>query len=205
MIPSRPADTDDAATEPIADLPLFSQGEIATAVIDSPPAEPDAATLASAAAEGSAVEQTTLPIEPPHDQQEPVADASPRPAPIGRRFAAAALDALVLAAVLVTLVAGGTLLGAPVSWTALPYYLPTWGLFSLLYHVVPLLFWGRTPGMAYVGVVARTLSGRSLSVGQATRRWAASMVTLGLLGLPGLLALSGRSLADRTSRTSTFV
>jgi uncharacterized RDD family membrane protein YckC len=201
VISGRPADSEDVATEPIADLPLFSPLEIEAAAASRSPAVRPAAPPAAWAGE-----QATLPIEPVATEPEPArsGDVGNRPATIGRRARAAALDALLLAAVLVVLLAGGLLLGAPADLEALPLYLPTWLLFSFLYHVVPLVFWGRTPGMARAGVTAGGASGRALSVGQAIRRWAGAMATLGLAGLPGLLALSGRSLADRFSHTSTW-
>ena len=192
MIPHKPSDLDDAATEPIVDLPLFSERELSESLIE--PVEKGVDLEPSAIAE-----QATLPIEAPAERP----DAEPYPAPFARRFKAAALDAGALAAVLITLLAGGALLGAPSGLSALPFYLPTWLLFSFLYHVVPLLFWGRTPGMAYVGLVARSTEGGPLKIAQAIRRWAADMVTMLLLGLPGLMALSGRSLADRSSGSAT--
>jgi uncharacterized RDD family membrane protein YckC len=137
------------------------------------------------------------------DSERSATPGSPDRAPLVRRFHAAALDAAAMIAVLITLVGGATLLGAPSGLAALPYYLPTWLLFSLIYHVVPLLFWGSTPGMAYVGVVTRAITGGPLTVDQALRRWLAGAVTTLLLGLPGLMALSGASFADRVSHTTT--
>ncbi|MGE5234023.1 MAG: RDD family protein [Acidobacteriota bacterium] len=77
-------------------------------------------------------------------------------------------------------------------------------IFSFAYAVVPLAFWGQTPGMAWAGIVARTTSGESLSFGQAARRWLGGWITALLGGVPGLLALSGRSLVDRLSGSRTL-
>lgn len=205
MIPTKPSDADDAATKPITDLPLFSPEEISDAHFK--PAAPETAGQLAAVADTVLVaDQATLPIEqePERAGAVPATPVGPQVAPLAGRIQAAALDAVVLAAVLISLLAGGTLLGAPADLQALPFYLPTWLLFGFLYFVIPLLFWGRTPGMAYAGVIARGSNGAPLSVGQAIRRWMASMATMGLIGLPGLVALSGRSLADRLSHTSTF-
>ena len=77
--------------------------------------------------------------------------------------------------------------------------------FSFLYEVVPLAFWGRTAGMARVGLVARGRDGKSLSFSQAALRWVASVLTVCLLGLPWILtATTGRSLADRLSGSQTL-
>ncbi len=76
--------------------------------------------------------------------------------------------------------------------------------FSFIYWCVPLAFWGRTPGMAWVGHTARSSSGDPLSFGQTFLRWFGSIVTLGFAGLPLLLALAGGSFTDRISGSRTF-
>ncbi len=76
-------------------------------------------------------------------------------------------------------------------------------VFSFLYWVVPLAFWGHTPGMAWVGHVARSSSGEPLSFGQTLLRWLGAVFTLVLVGLPLLLALTGRSFTDRLSDSRT--
>ncbi len=76
-------------------------------------------------------------------------------------------------------------------------------VFSFLYWVMPLAFWGQTPGMAWVGHTARSSSGEPLSFGQTFRRWFGAILTLALAGLPLLLALTGRSLTDRISDSRT--
>lgn len=77
--------------------------------------------------------------------------------------------------------------------------------YSFLYWVVPLAFWGQTPGMAWVGHAARTLDGQPLSFQQAVLRWLGALLSLGLAGLPLLLAVRGRSLSDRLSKSVTVV
>ena len=75
--------------------------------------------------------------------------------------------------------------------------------FSFLYWIVPLAFWGQTPGMAWVGHTARSADGEPLTFGQTSRRWLGAVLTLALAGLPLLLALTGRSLTDRLSGSVT--
>ncbi len=76
-------------------------------------------------------------------------------------------------------------------------------VFSFLYWVVPLAFWGRTPGMAWVGHTARAPQDQPLTFGQASLRWLGALFTLALAGLPLLLALMDRSLTDRISNSVT--
>ena len=77
-------------------------------------------------------------------------------------------------------------------------------VFSFLYWAVPLAFWGRTPGMAWVGHTARATSGEPLSFGQTFMRWLGSVLTLLAAGLPMLVALTGRSFTDRLSDSETI-
>ena len=77
--------------------------------------------------------------------------------------------------------------------------------FSFLYQIFPLAFWGCTPGMAKVGIVARNKDGQTLSFSQAALRWVASVLTVASVGLPLILtATTGRSLADRLSGSQTL-
>jgi uncharacterized RDD family membrane protein YckC len=124
-------------------------------------------------------------------------------APLGVRLRASAGDLLVLAAVATLAIAGARVLGAPVAAAAAPavgVFLLAW---SFLYFVVSLAFWGQTPGMAWAGVIAHAGEGEPLSFGQTARRWMATWLTWACAGLPGLLALTGRSLADRMSGSRT--
>ncbi len=76
--------------------------------------------------------------------------------------------------------------------------------FSFLYAVLPLAFWGRTPGMALAGLRGTSTDGRPMSFRQAVLRWLGSVLTLALAGLPLLLlALGGRSLSDLLSGSTT--
>jgi len=85
---------------------------------------------------------------------------------------------------------------------------PPFGLFllsfSFLYHVIPLSFWGRTPGMAFAGLTARNADDLPLSIGQTGLRWIGTLLTLVLIGLPALLVFTGTSLTDRISGSRTL-
>ena len=58
--------------------------------------------------------------------------------------------------------------------------------------------------MVWAGIVARGEDAEPLAFGQTARRWIGGLLTMALGGLPGLLALSGRSLADRLSGSRTL-
>jgi uncharacterized RDD family membrane protein YckC len=130
-----------------------------------------------------------------------------QPAGISARLAAGGADLTVLASAVVAVALGARLLGHQGPWNWLPFGLFL-VVFSFLYAVVPLAFWGQTPGMAWRGLVARSLDGDALSFGQTFRRWLGGMATVLLGGLPTLLALAtsgggGRSLADLVSGSRT--
>ncbi|HXO28273.1 MAG TPA: RDD family protein [Thermoanaerobaculia bacterium] len=137
------------------------------------------------------------------------ADAGGAPIPsdrvgIGRRAAAGAADLLVHVAVAVLALAGCRTLGvmpAVADWPAFGVFLLS---FSFLYTVVPLAFWGHTLGMTWAGLTAESTGGEPLSFDQTARRWLGALLTLATAGLPLLLALSGRSLADRLSGSRTL-
>lgn len=123
---------------------------------------------------------------------------------IGTRLAAGAADLLVHAAVGVGVFLGCRYLGVrPVlsDWPAFALFLLS---FSFLYTVVPLAFWGHTPGMAWRGLDARSRDGEPLAFDQTARRWLGGIVTSLLLGLPLVLALGGRSLSDLLSGSETL-
>ena len=68
--------------------------------------------------------------------------------------------------------------------------------FSFLYSVLPLAFWGRTPGMSLAGLRKSAKDGGPLTFRQAILTWFGSVLTVALAGLPLLLAVGGRSLGD---------
>lgn len=128
----------------------------------------------------------------------------PDRAGIGTRLAAGAADLLVHAAVIVGVLLGCRSMGvrpALSDWPAFALFLLS---FSFLYTVVPLAFWGHTPGMAWRGLDARSRDGEPLAFDQTARRWLGAIVTSLLLGLPLVLALGGRSLSDLLSGSETL-
>jgi hypothetical protein len=167
------------------------------------PAEP----LAGAAADWQDLEAPPPPHEEPFDEASEPAPELPKPAAAGARLGAALLDGGLLLVVTATAIVGSYLLG--VRWQAgdlrpLAAFLL---VFSFVYSVVPLAFWGRTPGMALSRITARGGDGGPLTFGQTALRWLGGLLTLALAGLPLLLALpglGGRSLADRVSGTRTW-
>lgn len=138
--------------------------------------------------------------EPPRDGPRRLPAPSPAPARVGllARSLAGLADLAVHCAVAIILVVGSRLLGVERALPWAPFALCL-GLFSFLYFVVPLAFWGNTPGMAWRGLQARSRSGEPLSFGQATRRWLGALVTAALGGVPALGALRGRTLSDLLS------
>jgi hypothetical protein len=172
-------------------LPLFGEEE-------SEPAAPAAASAPARAAVPAPERPRPVPVSAPARAE------GPEDAPLAPRLRAAAGDLVVLAAVATLASAGAGRLGAPIGVEQMPalgVFLLAW---SFLYFVVALAFWGQTPGMAWAGLVARSGAAEPLSFGQTARRWAATWLTWALAGLPGLLALTGRSLADRLSGSRTF-
>ncbi|MCL4837429.1 MAG: RDD family protein [Thermoanaerobaculia bacterium] len=197
----RPARRQTRGAEPPESLPLFPAGEEDGLEIaePAPSARPRTGPPPAAPREG--------PPRPARSAERPQlvpAPAASPVAPLGARAKAAAGDLLVLAAVLATQVLGAERLGAPVRVADWPAYAAFQLAFSYLYWVIPLAFWGQTPGMVWAGVVARNLDDGPLAFGQTARRWLGALLTLALLGLPGLGALRGRSLADWMSGSRTL-
>ncbi len=125
-------------------------------------------------------------------------------APLSRRLRGAFGDLLILASAGVLAATGAHSLGSSLAPEKVPALLLFVVAFSFLYTVIPLAFWGETPGMAWAGLVARARGVEPLSFGQTVLRWFGTWLTWLLLGLPGLLALGGRSLADRMSDSRTY-
>lgn len=154
----------------------------------------------------SAREEPELTFDEPDEEPLPPATRS-RPggrAGLGSRISAAGADLLVHASVAVGVLVGCRLMGVhPVlsDWPAVALFLLS---FSFLYTVVPLAFWGHTPGMAWAGLDARSRDGEPLAFDQTARRWIGGIATLLLLGLPLLLAFGGRSLSDLLSGSETL-
>ena len=180
-------------------LPLFDEDELPPPEAPSAPrAEPSppVASPPPSARESAARRARPVALPPPAPE--------PATAGLGARARAAVGDLAVLAAVGTLALGGLRLLEVPFRAAQAPGLLLFLLAWSFLYFVIALAFWGQTPGMAWAGVIARTRAEEPLSFGQTVRRWAGAWLTWALAGLPGLLALTGRSLADRLSDSRTY-
>jgi uncharacterized RDD family membrane protein YckC len=123
----------------------------------------------------------------------------------GRRFAAGIADLVVHAAVVVLALLGCRFLDVqPDLLRAAPAFALFLLSFSFLYTVLPLAFWGHTPGMAWAAITSHNRDGEPLTFDQTVRRWLGGLVTFGLFGLPLLAALGGRTLSDWISGSATY-
>jgi uncharacterized RDD family membrane protein YckC len=101
---------------------------------------------------------------------------------------------------------GALLLGVTPTTADWPAFALLAACFSFLYCVVPLAFWGQTPGMSWAGLEARGHDDEPLSFSQTAIRWLASVLTILLFGVPLLfVAFRGRSIADWLSGSQTLV
>jgi hypothetical protein len=126
-----------------------------------------------------------------------------RAAPLPARGAAFAADAalvLLLAAVALlaaTAGSGQALRLQGLAWTAIfALYL------SFFSTVVPLIFFGKTVGMALTGLTARASKGLPLTAAESARRWLGTVLTLASLGLPLLVTRRDREAPSPGDRMS---
>jgi uncharacterized RDD family membrane protein YckC len=122
----------------------------------------------------------------------------------GRRLAAGLADLVVHAAFGVVALFGCRGLGVRPELPEAPALGVFLLSFSFLYIVLPLAFWGHTPGMTWAGITSRNRDGEPLTFDQTARRWLGAILTLALAGLPLLLAFGGRSLNDWISGSATY-
>lgn len=186
---------------PSEELPLFP--DVEEALQQEPPLRPRAERSWPRPV-AARQEESEAPREA-EPETEPEIALPPRRASPGRRWLAGGVDLLILLGVGLALAVGSFLLGIPIGWGEL---LPL-GLFLLLfsfaYTVIPLAFWGQTPGMIRAGLVARSGPSEPLTFGQTALCWLGGLLTVALLGLPTLLVLfGGRSLTDRLSGSDTY-
>ena len=181
-------------------LPLFGEADGEPSAAASESLEPSYAEMPVAPARGP------VPVPRQREREEllPAPGTGPATAPLLRRLRAACGDLAILVAVGAVGAVGATMLGAQLRVDSLPALFVFLLSFSFLYSVVSLAFWGQTPGMAWCGLIARSEETEPLSFGQTALRWVGHWLTWAMLGLPGLLALSGRSLVDRLSGSSTY-
>ncbi|MBP7587432.1 MAG: RDD family protein [Thermoanaerobaculia bacterium] len=189
-------------------LPLFGDAELAAAPPEPATTAPAYAALPVPPPAAVAPARGPVPVPRPveHEDQEFATGSSSAvaTATMSKRLRAACGDLAILLSAGAVAAVGATLLGAELGVNSLPALLVFLLSFSFLYCVVSLAFWGQTPGMAWSGLIARSEETEPLSFGQTALRWLGHWLTWALLGLPGLLALSGRSLADRLSGSSTY-
>jgi len=174
-----------APAPPARTLPLFD---------DEPARAPSPEIVAGPGAE-AARRGRPVPVPRPPELRRPH---------LRRRLISAAGNFVILAASGVVAGFGAAAMGATLSTAAAPALALFLLSFSFLYSVVPLAFWGSTPGMSWAGLVARNGTTEPLAFGQTVWRWLAGWLVVATAGLLGLVALSGRSLADRLSGSSTF-
>lgn len=216
---------------PLFDLPLYSDSENEGAAAPNPPTaagDPaagdrpppkapkprrrkrppvDPGPMLFSEEELSAGTAVNPPSEAPLTVEAPI-DATPsidaEAALVQDRLLGGLADLTIHFATLGMMVVAVQLMGVPVRPADWPAFAALAIIFSFLYAVIPLAFWGHTPGMAWVGHSARSETDEPLSFGQTAMRWAGALFTVVLLGLPLLLALQGRSLADRLSDSKTL-
>jgi uncharacterized RDD family membrane protein YckC len=199
--PNQPAD------EPLLfDLPLTGPEEAAPEPPDRPAARRPAATPAPRGMPEPplARQRGPVPVPAPELDEEPIAEELDGRAGRARRFAAGAADGLVHAAIGVATLAGLRWMRVTPGLSDTPALSVFLLAFSFLYTVLPLAFWGQTPGMAWAGIAARNRDGEPLTFGQTARRWLGGLLTLALLALPLLLTGSRRSLTDLVSGSATY-
>ncbi len=139
----------------------------------------------------------------PENPENPEPAAAPTPPPFASLALAGIFDLGLNLGVLIVALGGTWLLGVTPRlslWPAIGVFL---AVFSFLYFSLPLAFWGQTPGMAWTGLAARNEGDQPLTFGQTALRWLGATLTALALGLPLLLALGGRPLADRLSGSVT--
>jgi uncharacterized RDD family membrane protein YckC len=144
--------------------------------------------------------------EPELERDEEAVAAAPSHGFAGRgsRTAAGLADLVVHAAVGVLALFGCRGLGVKPELSAAPAFGVFLLSFSFLYVVLPLAFWGHTPGMAWAGITSRNRDGEPLTFDQTARRWLGAVLTLALVGLPLLLSIGGRTLTDWVSGSATY-
>lgn len=150
------------------------------------------------AAEGAAATPSAAPSPQSIDRH----DETP-PAPFRARVLAGLADFALHLGMVGAMVGGATVLGVQVGWDDWPALGLLVIAFSFLYWVVPLAFWGQTPGMAWIGIGSRALDDEPLSFSQTALRWLGALLTVLLAGIPLALATTGSSLSDRLSQSKT--
>ncbi len=146
---------------------------------------------------------------PPPATGIPAAPSEQDDAPLSRRAIAFAADAAGTSlAVTIALIAAAAATGRSPSLAGAPWVAAFTLGYSFVFVALPLTLFGRTVGMSLAGLVARPgPAGHRLAPAEAAGRWAGTLLTAALIGLPLLLTardprrptpadrLSGRPLA----------
>jgi uncharacterized RDD family membrane protein YckC len=201
----RPGKPNDSEEEPLLfDLPLSAPGSREEPETRRPvPAAPAATPIAPARASRSG--PVPVPVAEVEEDVAPTKAASEF-AGSGKRLAAGLADLVVHAAIGVLALLGCRGLGVRPELSEAPAFAAFLLSFSFLYTVLPLAFWGHTPGMAWAGITSHNAprNGEPLTFDQTVRRWLGAILTSALAGLPLLLAFGGRTLTDWVSGSATY-
>lgn len=208
----RPGKPNDPEEEPLLfDLPLSAPGsreepdELPVTPRRPPPeARRPAAPPAARSGRSGPVPVPAAEIEMEEDAEP--ARAASEFAGSGKRLAAGLADLVVHAAIGVLALLGCRGLGVRPELSEVPAFAAFLLSFSFLYTVLPLAFWGHTPGMAWAGITSHNTprNGEPLTFDQTVRRWLGAILTSALAGLPLLLAFGGRTLTDWVSGSATY-
>lgn len=190
---------------PLFDLPLQSEDDEAPLSDEAPLNDAGDLSIGSIADGDETFAEMPVESETDFDDSGTDVDTEDSPASFRDRLLSGLLDLgiqlLVVSSVVVAARAMGLRLdvgdGMPFAILGI--------IFSFLYWFIPLAFWGQTPGMAWVGNSALSLSNDPLTFGQSVLRWVGALLTLAFAGLPMLLAFRERSLTDRLSDSKTVV
>lgn len=121
------------------------------------------------------------------------------------RWLAGVADLLIHTLIVAATVLAVARMGLPLTLGDWPAFAGLGLLLSCLYCVIGLAFWGQTPGMYWLGHLARSVTDEPLTFGQTFLRWLGALLTLALAGLPLLLVWAGgRSMSDRLSDSKTL-
>jgi uncharacterized RDD family membrane protein YckC len=211
----RPGKPNDPEEEPLLfDLPLSAPGsreepeELPVTPKRSPPEVRRPAAPPAAPARSGRSGPVPVPVPEMEEDAEPAAAARAASefAGPGRRLAAGLADLVVHAAIGVLALLGCRGLGVRPDLREAPAFAVLLLSFSFLYTVLPLAFWGYTPGMAWAGITSHNTprNGEPLAFDQTVRRWLGAILTSALAGLPLLLAFGGRTLTDWVSGSATY-
>jgi hypothetical protein len=216
----RPGKPNDPEEEPLLfDLPLSPPGseeepEELPVTPKRPPPESRRPAPPAPSPSSRAPRSGPVPVPMPATEEDVEPAASPGAgdefAGRGRRLAAGLADLVVHAAVIVLALLGCLGLGVHPDLREVPAFLLFLLSFSFLYTLLPLAFWGHTPGMAWAGITSHNLprngeqDGEPLTFDQTVRRWLGAILTCALAGLPLLLGWGGRTFTDWISGSATY-